>query len=208
VALVVAVLVGALLVGGIAAALIRFASGSETTTGGETAGGSTSTATRATTAASLTPFDEALLGYVPDAIRPTCRHAPPLSDEFDATVLCRPGGVVGFLSYSHARSGQYLYEFMDARRARVGLLEAAAAGSCRTQVVPSLNDTIAVGFRGRAESEPVTKEQRLGRILCVRNGDRGRLEWLTREVAIYAIARSNDLGALYHWWETDAGPEP
>jgi hypothetical protein len=31
---------------------------------------------------------------------------------------------------------------------------------------------------------------------------------MTREVGVYAIATGRDLGALYEWWQRDAGPEP
>ena len=200
--------VGALLVGGIVAAVIVFTGGSDPSARGKTGGGSTSTVDTDVGAAALTPFDRALLRYVPVAIRSSCRHARPLTDKFDATVTCDPGGVVDFLSYSHARSGPYLYDFLRTRRARAGLPETPSAGSCSTQVVPSINETVAVGFRGRAESRPVTRDLELGRILCFKNGDRGRIDWLTREVAIYAIARGSDLRSLYDWWTADAGPEP
>jgi hypothetical protein len=157
----------------------------------------------------FTPFDEALLPYVPDGIRSGCRHVKPLTDNFDASISCRAGGPVTSLTYSHARSGQYLFEFMRQRRDKVGLPEAARAGLCSAGVVPSLNYTVAMGFRGRAESvETPVREAVLGSILCAQIREQARIDWLTQEPAIFATARGNDLAALYQWWTTDAGPEP
>jgi Protein kinase domain len=206
--LVVAAAVGALLVGGIAAAVVLLVGGPDPSASGQTGTGATSTASTDTSAGDLTAFDQELLRYVPGAIRSTCDHATPLKDEFDATVSCQPGGVVDSLTYSHARSGQYLYQFLNRRRAKAGLPKTVSAGSCKAGLVPSMNDTIAVGFRGRAESEPVPTQVRLGRLLCVQDGESARIEWLTREVAIFAIAKGTELGTLYDWWAADAGPEP
>jgi hypothetical protein len=61
----------------------------------------------------------------------------------------------------------------------------------------------------RAElSETVTRDELLGYVLCYRRAGRARIEWMTREVGVYAIATSEDLEPLYEWWRKDAGPEP
>jgi hypothetical protein len=165
--------------------------------------------TQAQSAPEFTPFDEALLRYVPGGIRSGCHHVKPLTDNFDASVSCRTGGPVTSLTYSHARSGQYLFEFMRQRRVKVGLAEATHAGLCSAGVVPSLNYTVAMGFRGRAESvETPVREAVLGSILCAQIREQARIDWLTQEPAIFATARGNDLAALYQWWSTDGGPEP
>ena len=159
-------------------------------------------------APTFTPFDESLLRYVPDDIRPSCRHVEPRT-EFDASLSCRPGGLVTSLTYSHARSGQYLFEFMRDRREKAGLTETTQDGLCSAGVVPSINYTVAMGFRGRSEeTEAPVREAALGRILCTETDGRARIDWLTQEPAIFATARGDDLAALYQWWSTDAGPEP
>ena len=158
----------------------------------------------------FTPFDEALLRHVPDDIQPSCHHVDPRT-EFDASLSCRPGGSVTSLTYSHARSGQYMFEFMRERREKAGLTEITATpvGLCSAGVVPSINFTVATGFRGRSEAtETPVREAELGRILCTQIDGRARIDWLTQEPAIFATARGNDLAALYQWWSTDAGPEP
>jgi hypothetical protein len=99
---------------------------------------------------------------------------------------------------------------MRQRRDKVGLTpETTRAGLCSAGVVPSLNYTMAMGFRGRAETvEPPVHEAALGQILCAQADEHARIDWLTQEPAIFATARGNDLAALYQWWSTDAGPEP
>lgn len=207
-ALALAAVVGAVAGGGATAAVVLLMPEGETAarTGPESGG-----TQKEEPGAAFTPFDDALLRYVPDDIRPSCRHAPPVTDKFDATVSCRPGGVVDSLTYSHARSGRYLYDYLADRMAKAGLpvaLTRPRAGLCRTGDVPSVNGTVAVGLSGRAEEpEPVTREQRLGLVLCAETPGGARIEWLTQEVAIYAIARGTDLAALYEWWRSDAGPE-
>ena len=99
---------------------------------------------------------------------------------------------------------------MAKRRTKAGLPEALnRVGSCRAGQTPSINDTVAVGWHGQAES--VTRVERpnlLGRILCAQTNGRARIEWLTHEPGIFAIAHAKDLQTLYAWWETEAGPEP
>jgi serine/threonine-protein kinase len=161
-------------------------------------------------AAALTPFDRALLPNVPDRMRPDCRHARPLAEEFDATLKCDVGGIVDSVTFSHARSGRYMHDFLGERvRAEVpATLNPRQTGFCGTGDIPSINPTVADGLSKRAESsEPVAQEERLGFILCYKAGGRAYIEWITGEVAIYAIAKGNNLAALYDWWRKDAGPE-
>jgi serine/threonine-protein kinase len=160
----------------------------------------------------FTPFDKALLRHVPDEIRDSCRHARPLTGNFDATVSCRPRGVPQSATYSHARSGFYLHDFLVNRITRAGLTPTeplVMGGLCSTGDVPAVNDTVATGLRGRVETlETTTREERLGVVLCYRRGGRAWIEWTTRELGVYAMAVGNDLGVLYEWWNTEAGPEP
>jgi Protein kinase domain len=162
--------------------------------------------------AALTPFDRELLRHVPDELRAGCRHATPLTADFDATVSCRPGGAVSTLTYSHARSGVHLYDFFELRTTRAGLPATdppTLTGLCGTGEIPSLNSTVAEGLSGRMDvPESVERDERLGFVLCYRRGDRARIEWTTGEVGVYSIATSAELEPLYEWWRRDAGPEP
>jgi serine/threonine protein kinase len=211
-ALALAAALGALVGGGVAAAVMLLVP--EETDAPTTSQAGTTTPT--TTRAALTPFDEALLPNVPEDIRPSCRHARPPADEFDATVSCRPGGAVDSVTYSHARSGRYLSDFFfEQRVSRVGIdatarpLQTLRVGNCGGGDVPSVNATVAIGLGGRLEvAGIVTSDEQLGVILCAKTAHRARIEWLTLEIAVYAIARGKSLPALYEWWRTDAGPEP
>jgi hypothetical protein len=212
-ALVLAAAVGAVVGGGAAAAVMLLVPGAETAASEQpTAREPASTQTQETAASAFTPFDEELVRYVPDEIRPSCRHARPLTADFDATLSCRPGGVVDSVRFSHARSGRYLFDFLSQRMAKAGLPAAArgpGSGQCSTGDIPSISSTVAMGLSGRAEvSPPVTLAERLGYVLCDQTADGARIEWLTQEVGIYAIARGKDLRTLYEWWRKDAGPEP
>jgi serine/threonine protein kinase len=168
------------------------------------------------TAAAFTPFDQALLQYVPDELRANCRHKSPLTSDFDATLSCRPGGPVSSLTYSHARSGFAMSNFFLSGMATRGLPAMSygepltLAGSCSDGDVPSFNMTVAAGLRGRTEvpGQPISAEERLGLVRCWQKGDRSHIEWTTGEVGVYASATGHNLGALYDWWRHDAGPEP
>jgi Protein kinase domain len=159
----------------------------------------------------LTEFDKQLLRYVPDELRSRCRHASPLTDEFDATVSCRPGGAVSSLTYSHALSGVHLFDYFEQRTTRAGLQATdppTLTGLCSTGEIPSVNSTVAEGLSGREEvPAAVPRDDRLGFVLCYRRTGQDRIEWMTREIGVYAIA-TGELGPLYEWWRTDAGPEP
>ena len=162
--------------------------------------------------AALTPFDRELLPHVPDELRASCRHAPRLTADFDSTLSCRPDGVSASVTYSHAQSGFHLHNFLVSRLTRAGLTPTeplTLSGLCRTGEIPSVNSTVAAGLSGRMEvQEIVTRDERLGYVLCYRRGGRDRIEWTTNEIAVYAIATGEDLPTLYEWWRTDAGPEP
>jgi Protein kinase domain len=163
--------------------------------------------------AAMTPFDLELLRHVPDELSPTCRHESPLTADFDATVACEPDRrAVSSLTYSHARSGFFLYDFFLAGVARAGLpvmQPLTFTGLCSTGDIPSVNRTVAAGLSGRLESpEGVTRDVRLGYVLCYERGDRARIVWITNEVGVYAVATGDQLEPLYEWWRKDAGPEP
>ncbi|HSE81709.1 MAG TPA: serine/threonine-protein kinase [Gaiellaceae bacterium] len=162
--------------------------------------------------AAFTPFDRELLKHVPDEFRGRCRHARPLNDDFDATVSCRPGGSVSSLTYSHARSGFLLYDYLMTRLPGAGLQRTqplTLTGSCGAGQIPALNDVIPSGLSGRLDvPEKVTRQERIGYVICYERGSRVRIEWITLEVAVYAAATGEKLGPLYDWWRADAGPEP
>jgi len=171
-----------------------------------------STETVAVAAAPLTPFDRALLQYVPDRLRSTCRHREPTVPRLDSTLTCRAEGAVRSLTYSHARSGLYMLDLLTERAADEGIASpnsTTRTGTCADGVLPALNSTQAVGLSGRMEVTYVgSAADWLGNVLCYKKAERFRIEWTTREVGVYAVATGDDLDALYRWWQTDAGPEP
>jgi hypothetical protein len=212
-------LVGALglLLGAAAAAPIAFLAGNDPTAAATTTRpGTSGTTTTKPAPAAFTPFDEALLQYVPDDLRAGCRHRAALTSDFDATLSCRPGGPVSSLTYSHARSGFALSNFFVNGMQTRGLAEMhygetlLLTGSCAAEDVPSLSMTVAAGLRGRTEmpGQPIPAEERLGLVRCWEKGDRSHIEWTTGEVGVYASATGRNPGALYDWWRHDAGPEP
>jgi hypothetical protein len=209
-ALALAAAVGLLLGGAAAAGIALLVSNGDSGAASTEPQGTQPAGTNGPAGESLTAFDEPLLQYIPDGFRATCEHADPITSAFDATLSCSPGEPVSSVRYSHARSGQYLYAFMAARRDKAGLARGSPnIGTCSEGDVPSINNTVAMGLSRRAEvAEPVTRQELLGRILCTRTGEGVRIEWLTQEAAIYAIAKGADLAALYDWWRTAAGPEP
>ena len=158
----------------------------------------TSETTETPRLAAMSPFDTALLQHVPDEFRATCRHASPLTDDFDATLSCRPGGVVDSLTYSHALSGALMYDEFVSSVARAGLPATkppTLTGLCSAGVIPSVNQTIPVGLSGKTEvPEPVTRDERLGLILCQRREGQARLDWITNELGVYAVATGDRLG--------------
>ena len=212
--IILAVGVGALL--GAAAALgVPFLAdrGEEPTVGTENIG--TGETTSADASAALTPFDRELLQYIPDKLRPACRHATPLSTDFDATIACRPGGEVSSVTYSHARSGFVLYNFFVSGMPKAGLPAispsgpAPSIGLCTGGDVPSLNNYVSVGLRGRREvAEKMGRGERLGYLRCYERGDNARIDWTTSEIGVYAEAKGETIDALYDWWQAEAGPEP
>jgi serine/threonine protein kinase len=206
-------LVGALglLFGAGAAAAITVLVGDNGPTATTTASESRSLAatTTATKTAAFTPFDEELMQYVPDDLRASCRHARPITTDFDATVSCHPGGAVASVSYSHAHSGVALFDYFRSGMSKLGLPEEfSGTGLCSTGDIPSVHPTALAGLSGRAEVPGLPQEERLGLIRCWRKGERFRIEWTTREVGVYAAATGHNLGALYDWWRRRAGPEP
>ena len=212
-------LVGALglLLGAAAAAPIALlARDDRPATAATTRSGPQGTTTTRPAATAFTPFDEALLHYVPDELRASCRHRAPLTSDFDATLSCRPGGPVSSLTYSHARSGFAMSNFFLSGMETRGLPpmhfgeSLILTGSCSGGDVPSLSMTVAAGLRGRTEvpGENISAEERLGLVRCWQKGDRSHIEWTTGEVGVYAAATGRNSGALYDWWRHDAGPEP
>jgi hypothetical protein len=166
----------------------------------------------ASSLASLTPFDRELLRHVPDELQTSCRHARPLTPDFDSTLSCRPDRVGSSLTYSHARSGFLLHNFLVARMTRAGLTPTeplTLSGLCGTGEIPSVNSTVAAGLSGRMEvQEIVSRDERLGYVLCYRRAGQARIEWTTNEIAVYAALAGEELPPLYDWWRTEAGPEP
>jgi hypothetical protein len=162
--------------------------------------------------AAMSEFDKALLQHVPNEFRASCEHARKLSDDFDATLSCRPGGAVSSLTYSHARSGFLLWEHFLAGMTRAGLANTdppTLTGLCSAGAIPSTNTTVPAGLGGRVEvAAQVPRAERLGFVRCYERDGEPRIEWITIEPGIYSVATGEKLPALYDWWRSDAGPEP
>jgi Protein kinase domain len=223
-ALVLAVVVGVLLGGAAAAAIALLVSDDqatttptqpqavpsrETTTEGTTGETTTEDPPRL---AAMTDFDRALLQHVPNELRASCKHASPLTDDFDATLSCRPGnGAVSSLTYSHAQGGPVLYDYFASRLPRAGLPASQPlllTGLCSTGDTPSVRHTVPAGLSGRVEAlEKVNRQERLGTVLCYDRAGRAYVEWITNEIGVYAAATGERLPDLYDWWSKDAGPE-
>jgi Protein kinase domain len=211
--LAVAAAVGVLL-GGAGAAAVAFLVADGESAGPQTVGNEPPPdgTTEAPKPAAWTPFERELLRHVPDEIRASCRHARPLTADFDSTLSCRPGGVVSSLTYSHARSGLLMYEYFLSGTERAELPAddpPEPVRLCSAGQIPSVNTTVPVGLSGRVEViEGVDREQRLGYLRCYERAGRARIEWTTNEVGVYASATGEELAPLYEWWSRDAGPEP
>jgi serine/threonine protein kinase len=213
-ALLLAAVLAGVLLGGAAAAAVAFLVADDDTAAPLTVT-SESPATTEETPSSRDPkmsdFDAALLQYVPADLRSSCRHARPLTDSFDATLSCDPGGPVSSLTYSHAKSGFLLWEHFLSGMARADLLSTdppTLMGLCGAGDIPSVNTTAPVGWSGQAEMVgKVPREERLGFLRCYDRADAMRMDWITIEPGIYAAAAGEDLSDLFEWWANDAGPE-
>jgi hypothetical protein len=160
----------------------------------------------------MTDFDRALLQHVPNELRASCKHASPLTDDFDATLSCRPrNGAASSLTYSHAQGGPVLYDYFASRLPRAGLPASQPlllTGLCSIGDTPSVRHTVPAGLSGRVEAlEKVNRQERLGTVLCYDRAGRAYVEWITNEIGVYAAATGERLRDLYDWWSKDAGPE-
>jgi hypothetical protein len=111
-----------------------------------------STVTATTTVVTTAPaaeagpraFERQLLLYLPPGIRRTCRSAAPPSDDFFASVRCRPGRSVATASYSLARSGPLLQGWFLNQLPRAGIPAPEPGepldprGDCATGDLPAL----------------------------------------------------------------------
>ena len=170
-----------------------------------------------------TEFDVALGNLIPAGIRDTCKRVEPISEAFDSTLSCRgasPG--VPHVTYSHARSGHGLSDYLRSRAALAGVvfdptgtLEPTAAICGDPE--PSLRDYRGHGQTGHELTDEATLSAEglgqyeidrtiLGRLLCFRGEDgRFRMGWTDNRSGVYAAAfgRARD---LIPWWESSAGP--
>jgi serine/threonine protein kinase len=209
-----AIAVGALLGATGAVGVVLLVSDRDGTPTDGTADADTGETTPAGGITSLNPFEQELSQYVPDELRPTCRPAPPLSADFDATLSCRPGNTVSSVTYSHARSGFVLHNFFLSGMPRASLTVPSSGpipsiGLCSTGAAPALNAYVPVGLQGRqAVTGKVAREERIGFVRCYERGDRAQIDWTTSELGVYAAAKGESLDTLYEWWRTEAGPQP
>ena len=171
----------------------------------------------------ISQYDVPLCNLKTAGIRYTSKRLEPIIEALYSTLSCRgssPG--VPHVTYSHARSGHALSDYLRSRAALAGVvfdptgtLEPTAA-ICGDQE-PSLRDYRGHGQTGHELTDEATLSAEglgqyeidrtiLGRLLCFRGEDgRFRMGWTDNRSGVYAAAfgRARD---LIPWWESSAGP--
>jgi hypothetical protein len=201
---------------GVALLALGFAGAALLVRDGPEPGTRTVTATRTVVSTATAPeaapraFERQLLLYLPPSIRRTCRAATPPSDDFFASVRCRPGNDVTAASYSLARSGPRLQEYFLNQLPRAGIPEADPEesldprGDCSRGDLPALRAWSPRGPAGHQQFTPGLPEG--GRVLCYAIGPRRWIIWTDAQLGVYAFAYGRRLGRLFRWWHDAAGP--
>jgi hypothetical protein len=153
-----------------------------------------------------------VLRYVPPRIRRSCAHAEPPSLDFDAAVVCHPGGGVQTVRYSHTISASRM------RRQLLGDIWSKGLGQPGQAIEPvGMCGRDATAIRDWTESRPRrpvqiragTAGSRYGRLLCYDSGTGwSAIEWTDNRLDVYAAAYGRDSRAIYRWWATRGSLEP
>jgi hypothetical protein len=172
--------------------------------------GHRTTTVKSSVSTTLTDLDRRLVSrFVPAAVRRSCTHAAVPSPDFDASVVCRPGGAVQMVRYSHAISASRM------RRELLGTVWAKGVGKPGSPVVPhgrcGVSPTAVrdwtVGAAGRRQQITAdTRGTAFGRVLCYDSGTGwSAIEWTDNRVDVFSTAFGSRRGALYRWWVARGG---
>jgi serine/threonine-protein kinase len=163
----------------------------------------------------LSDLDRGLvLRFVPAAVRRSCVHAAPLSPDFDASVVCHPGGAVEMVRYSHAISAGRMKQQLLGNIWSKGLAippgQPSPTGVCGRDptAIRDWRET-RPGQRTQLRGATANRPKKNGRLLCYDSGTGwSAIEWTDNRVEIYSIAYGTDRAALYRWWAARGGLEP
>jgi tRNA A-37 threonylcarbamoyl transferase component Bud32 len=154
-----------------------------------------------------------LLAFIPESFRGRCRSSPPSTPDFDDSLVCRPGEGVQAVRYSHALSGPLLGAYLTRRVVALGFdaptpeqPRVPFGGSCRFRQFPASEEWNEVGRAGHDPIGRTDEPGAPGRVLCHVSNGVAHIEWTTVDLGIYAHAYGRDYGAVFRWWQNEAGP--
>jgi hypothetical protein len=154
----------------------------------------------------------ALVANIPAAIERSCTRAAVPTPDFEASVLCRPGGPVDLLRYSDAVSNPYMGSYLRRKLAYAGLEvpdpneRVAAQGSCDQGVLPAVEEWVGAGRGGHEAIGHTQSSDSDGLVLCYVDSKGAHIEWSTLDLSIYAHAYGPNYNQLLNWWKSQAGP--
>jgi hypothetical protein len=132
--------------------------------------------------------------------------------DFEASVLCRPGGPVDLLRYSDAVSNPYMGSYLRRKLAYAGLEvpdpneRVSAQGSCEQGVLPAVEEWVEAGRGGHEAIGHTQSSDSDGLVLCYVDAKGAHIEWSTLDLSIYAHAYGPNYNKLLNWWKSQAGP--
>ncbi len=150
--------------------------------------------------------------YIPETFRDKCNDTAPPTPDFDGSFVCRLGGPVEVVRYSHAESGRSMSAHLRRRLEEVGLPSVGLEeridqqGSCEEQLLPGVEQFVASGRAGHDAVGTVPSLADDGRVVCYESGGKAHIEWTNRERNVYAHAYGPSYSPLLRWWRASAGP--
>ena len=207
--LVAAVGMSCLALGALGALAVSRIAGDEPS-GGERAAATTETRTVVSTVVEREP--PALVGNVPAAIARSCTRAAVPTPDFEASLLCRPGGPVELVRYNDAVSNPYMGTYLRRKLGYAGLQvpdpneRVAAQGSCEQNDLPAVEEWVEAGRGGHDAIGHTQSSDSDGLVLCYVDATGAHIEWSTRDLSIYAHAYGPNYNKLLNWWKSQAGP--
>jgi Protein kinase domain len=155
-------------------------------------------------------MDAQLLKYIPQPLRKSCAAAERLTLDFVSSIVCRPGGrEIQRVEYNKAESGEKMRTHFEKRAIGEGLgtfgVQFQPQSHCGEP--PALREWRSRGKAGHRPLE-IGEAGADGRFLCFRQEGWAAVEWTDQGVDVYSAAYGRDLGRLFEWWKTKAGPIP
>jgi hypothetical protein len=201
-----------LALGALGALLVSRISGDEDP-GGEGAAAAAAVAETRTVVSTVVEREPlALIGNVPDIVQPTCKRAAVPTPDFEASVLCRPGGPVELVRYSDAVSNPYMGTYLRRKLAYAGLQvpdpddRVPAQGSCEQHALPAVEEWVGSGRGGHDAIGHTETSDSDGLVLCYVDAKGAHIEWSTNNLGIYGHAYGRNFKRLLTWWKTQSGP--